>query len=177
MAVDDERLIRRIKSGDTNALDELIQKYYNDIYTYCYRKLGNQQNAQDVAQEVFLHFCRDFDTYTQMGKCKNYLYVIAHNLCINAVQKKVPIPLEDVEKEGSFGIDIPAERFETADSVQTALNKLPQAQKEVILLRFYHDLKLQEIAQIMNSRLSVTKYRLGQGLKTLSKLLSKEDWL
>ena len=175
--MDDERLIKRIKSGDTDALDELIQKYYNDIYTYCYRRLGKQQDAQDITQEVFLHFCRDFDTYTQMGKCKNYLYAIAHNLCINTAQKKIPIPLEAVEKKGSSGKDNPAVRLEAIDSVQAALNELPQAQKEVILLRFYHDLKLQEIAQIMNSRLSVTKYRLGQGLKTLSKLLSKEDWL
>lgn len=175
--MDDEKLIWRIKSGDPDALDVLIQKYYNDIYTYCYRRLENQQDAQDIAQEVFLHFCRDFDAYTQRGKCKNYLYVIAHNLCINTMRQKTPIPLEDIESEDSSDVKIPAERFEATDSVQAALNQLPQAQKEVILLRFYHDLKLREIAQIMNSRLSVTKYRLGQGLKTLSKLLSKEDWL
>jgi RNA polymerase sigma-70 factor (ECF subfamily) len=177
VAVDDENLIRRIKSGDTEALDALIQKHYDDIYTYCYRRLGNQHDAQDVTQDVFLHFCRNFDTYTQIGKCKNYLYAIAHNLCINTTQKKIPIPLEDAERESSFGNNIPAERFEAADSVQVALNELPQEQKEVILLRFYHDLKLKEIAQIMNSRLSVTKYRLSRGLETLSKLLSKEDWL
>lgn len=177
VAVDDEKLIWRIKSGDTDALDILIQKHYDDIYTYCYRRLGNRHDAQDVTQDVFLHFCRDFDAYTQMGKCKNYLYVIAHNLCINTMQKKTPIPLEDVEKEMSLSTDVSAEKFETTDSVQAALDDLPQEQKEVIMLRFYHDLKLKEIAQIMNSRLSATKYRLGQGLKTLSKLLSKEDWL
>ena len=175
--MDDEKLIWRLKSGDADALDVLIQKYYNDIYTYCYRRLGNQHDAQDVTQDVFLHFCRDFDTYTQIGKCKNYLYVIAHNLCINTMQKKAPIPLKDVEREMSLGTDVSAEKFETTDAVQAALDELPQEQKEVIMLRYYHDLKLKEIAQIMNSRLSATKYRLSQGLKTLSKLLSKEDWL
>ncbi len=119
----------------------------------------------------------NFDAYTQMGKCKNYLYVIAHNLCINTMQKKKPISLEDVEREMSSRVDISAEKFEATDFVQAALDELPKKQKEVIVLRFYHDLKLREIAQIMNSRLSATKYRLGQGLKTLSKLLSKEDWL
>lgn len=175
--MDDEKLILRIKSGDTDALDTLIQKHYDDIYTYCYRRLGNQLDAQDVTQDVFLHFCRDFDAYTNMGKCKNYLYVIAHNLCINTMQKKKPISLEDAKEEMSSGIGIPAERFEEAGPVQAALKKLPQEQKEVVILRFYHDLKLREIAQITNSRLSTTKYRLGQGLKTLSKLLSKEDRL
>lgn len=177
VAVDDEKLIRRIKSGDTDALDILIQKHYDDIYTYCYRRLENQHDAQDVTQDVFLHFCRDFDAYTQIGKCKNYLYVIAHNLCVNTMQKKKPIPLEDIPREILTSTDGSAEKFETTDSVQAALDELPQEQKEVIMLRFYHGLKLREIAQIMNSKLSATKYRLSHGLKTLSKLLSKEDWL
>lgn len=61
--VDDEKLIRRIKSGDPDALEELIRKYYNDIYTYCYRKMGRKGDAEDITQEVFLHFCRNFDSY------------------------------------------------------------------------------------------------------------------
>lgn len=175
--MDDGKLIRRIKSGETEALDVLITQYYNDIYTYCYRRLGNKHDAQDVTQEVFLHFCWNFDNYTQKGKCKNYLYVIAHNLYINVLQKKTPIPLEDIEKEGLSSNDVAVDKFEEANSIKIALNKLPEEQKEAILLRFYHDFRLKDIAQIMNSGLSVTKYRLSQGLKTLSKLLSKEDWL
>lgn len=175
--MNDEKLIRQIKSGDTDALNALIQQHYDDVYTYCYRRLGNRHDAQDVTQDVFFHFCRNFDAYSQTGKLKNYLYVIAHNLCINAMQKNAPISVEDVEEKMSSNDDASEEKIETDDSVQAALNELPQDQKEVIILRFYHDLKLREIAQIMNSRLSATKYRLGQGLKTLSKLLSKEDWL
>ncbi len=177
MTVDDEKLIRRIKSGDTEALDILIQKYYNDIYTYCYRRLGHKYDAQDITQEVFLHFCRNFDSYTHKGKCKNYLYVIAHNLCVNAIQKKTPITLDDVGEGSLSSNDVAVDRFEAADSIKTALNTLQEEQKEVILLRFYHDLKLKDIAQIMNCGLSITKYRLGKGLKALSKLLAREDWI
>ena len=174
--MDDETLIRKIKSGDTGALDILVRKYYGDIDTYCYRRLGSQYDAQDVTQEVFLHFCRNFDSYSQRGKCKNYLYVIAHNLCTNALRKKMPVPMEHVERESPSAQGVSAEQLETADSVQAALNDLPEEQKEVILLRFYHDFKLKEIARIMDSGLSVTKYRLSQGLKALSRLLPKEDW-
>ncbi len=176
-AVNDDKLIRMIKSGNMEALDALIQKHYDGIYTYCYRKMGNRHDAQDITQEVFLHFCRNFNAYTQMGKCRNYLYTIAHNLCINTAQKKIPIPSEDIERGNPAIPDVPAERFEAAEAIRTALNELPEEQKEVILLRFYHDLKLKEIAGIMNSKLSVTKYRLSQAIKTLSKLLSKEDLL
>lgn len=175
--MDDAILIRRIKSGDAGALDLLIQKYYNDIYSYCYRRLGQAYNAQDITQEVFLHFCRNFDSYTHKGKCRNYLYVIAHNTCINAMKKKIPIPQEKVPHECASGDEATIDCFETGDMIKTALNQLPGDQKEVILLRFYHDLKLKEIAKIMDAGLSVTKYRLSQGLKTLEKLLSKEDWI
>lgn len=67
--------------------------------------------------------------------------------------------------------------METTDCIQNAMNWLPKEQKEVILLRYYHDFKLKDIAKMMGSSLSVTKYRLYRGLKTLSNLLSKEDWL
>lgn len=175
--MDDEKLIRRIRSGDTGALDELIRKYYNDIYTYCYRRLGRKSDAEDVTQEVFLHFCRNFDSYSHRGKCKGFLFAIAHNLCVNAARRKVPLSLEETEAESLSCRDGAEERVETAESVRAALNALPEEQKEAVLLRFYHDLKVKEIARIMDSGLSVTKYRLYQGVKTLSRLLSKEDWL
>jgi RNA polymerase sigma factor (sigma-70 family) len=173
--VEDEALIQRIKSGDTTALEQLIQKYYGYVYAYCYRRLGHQDDAQDITQEVFLHFCRNFDSYVQRSKVKTYLYTISHNMCINAMQMKKPLSLEDVETENFTYKNAMENQIEATDSVKLALNELPDEQKEVILLRFYHDLKLKEIAQIMSSGLSVTKYRLHQGLKTLEKLLPKED--
>ena len=175
--MEDGALIQRIKSGDIDSLERLIQKYYGDVYAYCYRKLGHQGDAQDVTQEVFLHFCRNFENYVQRSKVKTYLYTIAHNLCINAMRVKKPLSLEDVKIESFTCKNVKENQFETADSIQAALNELPEEQKEVILLRFYHDFKLREIAQITGSGLSVTKYRLSRGLKTLSKLLSREDWL
>ena len=126
---------------------------------------------------LFLHFCRHFESYVQRGKVKTYLYTIAHNLCVNAMRVKKPLPLEDVKMENFTRQSGMEKRWETTDSVQAALNRLPEEQREVILLRFYQDLKLKEIAQVMSSGLSVTKYRLSQGLKTLSRLLSREDWL
>lgn len=174
---DDGKLIRKMKSGDADALDTLIPKYYNAVYAYCFRRLGKKQDAQDITQDVFLRFCRNFDSYAQRGKCRNYLFVIAHNLCINALQKKLPVLLEDVERVGLSGDHRLIGQWEEDNSIQAAMARLPEEQKEVILLRFYHDFKLKEIAQIINSGLSVTKYRLRQGLKTLSGLLSREDWL
>lgn len=171
--MEDENLIQRIKAGDADAMNQLIQKYYGTVYAYCYRKLGNRDDAQDITQETFLHFCRYFDSYAQKGKVINYLYTIAHNLYVSMVRRNTPDHLEETEK-GASSDDV--DQFEVADSVKTALTGLPDEQRDVILLRFYHDLKLKEIAKITGSGLSVTKYRLSQGVKAIKKLL-KEDWL
>ncbi len=170
-------MFQKVKSGDLDSLGQLIQKYYGDVYAYCYRRLGRKDDAEDITQEVFLHFCRNFNSFVQKGKCRNYLFVIARNLCINEKKKKSPVPLDDIEETGDSGKNSLAEHMEAADYIQKALRLLPKEQKEVILLRYYHGFKLKDIAQIMNSGLSVTKYRLYRGLKTLSNLLSKEDWL
>ena len=173
--MEDEALIQRIKSGDIDSLDQLIEKYYDYVYAYCYRRLGHKDDAQDVTQEVFLHFCRNFESYMQKSKVKTYLYTIAHNLCINAMQIKKPLFLEDVEMKNPICEGVMENQFEMTDFVQAALNRLPEEQKEVVLLRFCQDLKLKEIARLMDAGLSVTRYRLYQGLKTLNNLLSKED--
>ncbi len=171
--MEDENLIQRIKVGDADAMNQLIQKYYDTVYAYCYRKLGNRDDAQDITQETFLHFCRNFDSYAQKGKVKNYLYTIAHNLYVSMLRRNTPAHLEEPEKSASSDN---VDQFEAADSIKTALTELPDEQRDVILLRFYHDLKLKDIAQITGSGLSVTKYRLSQGVKAIKKLL-KEDWI
>lgn len=170
--MDDENLIQRIKAGDADAMDQLVQKYYGMVYAYCYRKLGNRDDAQDITQETFLHFCRNFDSYTQKGKVKNYLYTIAHNLYISMMRKNTPAHFEEREKE-AFRDDV--DQFEVVDSIKKALSELPNEQREVILLRFYQDLKMKDIARITGSGLSVTKYRLNQGIKAIKKHL-KGDW-
>lgn len=171
--MDDENLIQRIKAGDADAMDQLIQKYYGMVYAYCYRKLGNRNDALDITQETFLHFCRNFDSYAQRGKVKNYLYTIAHNLYVSMLRKGTPIHLEEVKKEVPSN-NVETEHFEVVDSIKRALSELPNEQRDVILLRFYQDLKIKDIARITGSGLSVTKYRLSQGVKAIKKLM-KED--
>lgn len=165
-------MIRKIKNGEIELLDDLIEKYYEDIYSYCYRRLHNKDMAQDATQEVFLKFCKSINTYNHVGKCKNYLYIIARNLCINLLKKPECLHLEDIDKAESDSSKIIVNK----NYIEDKLNKLPESQKEVIILRFYNDLKIKDIAKITNTNISTAKYRLFQGLKTLKNLFSKEDW-
>ena len=84
-ALEDYLLIRKIKDGDTDAFEQLTRKYYGHIFAYCYRRLGNQQDAEDAVQEIFLKLVKEAYKYQYTGKFQNYLYTIAGNCCTSLV--------------------------------------------------------------------------------------------
>lgn len=110
----------------------------------------------------------------KIGKFQNYLLTIAVNSCNNYFKKAKPVyvgleVMEDVE-----GTDNSLEGMEQRElkaAVQSAISTLPDFQKEVIILRFYHDLKIREIAEITNASVPTVKSRLQQGIKKLERYL------
>ncbi|NMS89347.1 RNA polymerase sigma factor [Clostridioides difficile] len=162
--VNDARIISKIKAGEKELFDTLIKKYYDSIYCYCYRHVDNQMTAQDLTQDVFITVIKNISDYKHYGKFENYLYVIAKNKCKDLWKKKQPIYLESLDKEISKQelVDVENKIF-----VKEALIKLPETEFEVIILRYYHDLKFKDIAKIMDSSVSVTKYRMNRALKKL----------
>ena len=83
----DSDLIKRIKQGETELLDVLIESHYDGIYRFCYYKLGDREAAYDCAQETFLHLLRYMDTYVEQKRFKAYLYRIAGNVCMDWFRK------------------------------------------------------------------------------------------
>ncbi len=143
--------------------DTLIKKYYDSIYCYCYRHVDNKMTAQDLTQDVFVTVIKNIGNYKHYGKFENYLYVIAKT-SVRILEEKQPIYLESLDKEISNQelSDIENKMF-----IKEALTKLPEVEFEVIILRYYHDLKFKDIAKIMESSVSVTKYRMSRALKKL----------
>ena len=169
----DSELIKKIKQGETELLDVLIEGHYDGIYRFCYYKTGDREAAYDCAQETFLHLLRYLDTYVEQKKFKAYLYRIAGNECTdwfrkNSVQFAGEELLETIAKE-----DGELKRLELSDEVFRALQVLSQAQKDVIMLHFFYDFKLREIAQIINVPMSTVKSRLKQGMDKLKAYMER----
>ena len=136
-------MIKKIQAGDTEAFDILVRKYYSVIYQFCYRRLnGDTDTAADITQDVFLKLLENIHTVRMLGKFQNYLLTIAANTCNNYFKKAKP--------------------------TYTDLNAY---QKEVIILRFYHNLKIREIAKITKSNIPTVKSRLRQGLQKIERYL------
>jgi RNA polymerase sigma-70 factor (ECF subfamily) len=150
-------LIKKIQAGDTEAFDILVRKYYCSIYQFCYRRLnGDAATAEDITQDVFLKLLENIHKVRMLGKFQNYLLTIAANTCNNHYKKAKPIytglnTLEIADDSGSSLEKVV--QTENQAAVQHAINRLPDYQKEAIILRFYYDLKIREIAAISKVKL------------------------
>lgn len=161
----DTKVIQEIKDGKIYLFDNLIKKYYEKVYYYCYRHLDNMQAAQDLTQEVFMKVIKNIGNYKHYGKFENYLYVIAGNECKDFYKKESKYILKEVEEYSS---EEEISKLENKIIVQEALDKLSKKEREIIILRFYQDLKIKDIAKIMNAGVSITKYRLKKAMNIIS---------
>ncbi|MBU5675067.1 RNA polymerase sigma factor [Alkaliphilus sp. MSJ-5] len=94
--IEDILLILKARSGNKNALNTLINKYYDNIYSYIVRKIGNEQIAADLTQDVFLKLVRNIHRYQVTGKFSNFLFTIAVNTCNDYFRKK-KVDYEDID--------------------------------------------------------------------------------
>ena len=167
----DKELIQKVHSGQKEALNLIIGKYYDEIYRFCVYLTGNMTDSYDITQEVFLKFIRYVDTY-RYKNLKGYLLTIARNLCCDYFrQKKDTAPLEDAPESG--GEDTGLAALESGMAFRQALQRLTLEQREVIILRVYEELKFQEIAKLLGCNLSTVKSRYRLGIRKLSELLDR----
>lgn len=180
MIIKDYLLIRRIQKGDPDALETLVRKHYQNVYHFCVRRCnGDLTLASDMTQDTFLKLIENIQKYKRTGKFVNYLLTIAVNTCKNHFSKKRPDVMEmEFFSSKTNDINVLEEVIlqEEAERIQQALDLLPDMQKEVVILRFYHDRKLKDIAAITGVSLSTAKSRLLQGLEKLKRYLKEEDY-
>jgi len=178
----DEDLVARSKTGDTESFNQLVKRWERPIFALAYRTLGREQDARDVTQETFLRAFRALGGFKGDAKFSSWLYRIALNLCRDWMRKDrrtpvVAVPegveMEQLAAEGgpSETVEDLAARAELSGIVRTAMEKLPAEQRESIILKEYHGLTFQEIADLMKCPLSTVKTRVYQGLSTLRKEL------
>lgn len=169
----DKELIRKVHNGSKEALNTIIDHYYNDIYRFCLYLTGQETDSYDITQEVFLRFIKYFDSY-QHRNLKGYLLIIARNLCRDYYHHKddcfciddaVCLSVEDGRLAG----------VEDAMLLFHALQDLPVNQREVIIMRVYEGLRFHEIARITGCTLSTAKSRYRLGIRNLRKRLEDED--
>jgi RNA polymerase sigma-70 factor, ECF subfamily len=179
----DEELVAKSISGDTDSFNELILRWERPIYALAYRQIGREEDARDVCQETFLRAYRALGGFRGQAKFSSWLYRIALNLCRDWVRRERRAhfvqPPEDAEltdlaaeQEPSESIEDLVVRHDLALAVERAMKKLPEEQRMAIVLKEYHGLTFQEIADLIGCPLSTVKTRLYQGLTVLRRELA-----
>lgn len=178
---EDQELIKEILNGSQAAMEVLTRKYYKPIYAFVYRKVGDRELAYDFTQEIFIKMMQRLDSFSNKGSFQSWLYSIAVNHCRDYWRsleyKNTSKQAELVETIKSEGNAVPYifERKETREQVKKAINSLPDIQREAVILKYYHDMKMQEIADVTNANLSTVKSRLKQGLGKLAAILERGE--
>lgn len=177
----DERLIRRMRKGDDSAIEEFVRKYYPAILAYCGKRLGSADLAEDMTQETFLRFFRNFAAYQHFGKTLNYLFTIAGNLCKDGYGKHyahTEISLDemdllmDSDRNRALSYDPFPGMTEKLD-IERALSQMPEDYRKALILYYIQELKQNEIAAILGVRCHVVKYRIRKGKRLLQKIMEE----
>ncbi len=138
-----------------------LEEQYDKIYRFCYYRTLNRETAEDLTQETFLKFLKS--DYQERGIGIRYLYAIARNLCIEEARRKKQDPLpEDLSDEGKGADDI-VEQIR----VRQALMKLPDEDRDLIIMRFVNEESITDICKLMG----MSRFALYRKLKSLQRKL------
>ncbi|MBI2849650.1 MAG: sigma-70 family RNA polymerase sigma factor [Chloroflexi bacterium] len=179
---DEEALVQKAKQRDQKAFAQLYEGYFDKIYRYIVIKIGNQAEAEDMTQQVFLNALQSISSYKWQGvPFSAWLYRIAHNQVVDYLRKKSkrPAAIEDdtANIRDSKRHSDPQEMTELnldIEQLAAATQKLTEAQREVISLRFSSDLSTAEVAKIMGRSQGAIKALQHSAILALRKALVVE---
>ncbi|MFZ3069504.1 MAG: RNA polymerase sigma factor [Anaerolineaceae bacterium] len=190
--MNDEEIFQQALGGSQPALEELVARYYGQLRAYFYRLVnGNLPDAEDLVQETFLRILH------YKGKAPHtfrpWIYTVAHNLAYDFFRSAhykrelVGINADPIEDEADYLFLPQADAADhvleaklleqvSADAIYKNLYRLPMIQREVIIMRFYGEMKLEEIAVITGCPVGTVKSRLCRGLKMYKRILEEVEY-
>ena len=182
----DEELVDRSRGGVLDSFNQLVLRWERPIYALAYRVIGREEDARDVAQETFLRAFRALSGFKGQAKFSSWLYRITLNLCRDWIRRERRTPIAQTpegvdlielagEEVGTETVEQLVSRKELGRAVAKAMALLPEEQRTAIILKEYHGLTFQEIADLLDCPLSTVKTRLYQGLTVLRRQLQQTD--
>jgi len=182
----DEDLMRLTQRGNGDAFSILFQRHAPRIAGYLRRVVGDVEDVEGLAQEVFVRALRFAATYRYPSRFSTWLFTIARNLAINNARSRQRSPIRNVGDWSSNAACPPgpaagARALDDVDNqeevarVLAAMEVLPAAQREVIVLRLFQDLTYAQIGQLMGTSAVTLRSRMFHGLRRLASLVSASE--
>ena len=149
----DEELMLSAAGGDMEAFGELVLRHQDRAWRTAYHYVANRADAEELAQEAFLRILGAAASYRPSARFTTYLYRVVANLCLDHRRKKRPDRQGDLSRRASSlpSPDAQMEAREREETVRRALDRLPDRQRMAVVLRYYEELPLREIAATMDA--------------------------
>lgn len=182
----DHELIHLFIDGDGSALEALVLRHKDKLYTSILFLMKDKYLAEDIFQDVLIKIIDTFRSgrYTEEGKFLPWAMRIAHNLCVDHFRKVKRTPViktgddRDIFEVINFteeGADVKMMKRQSHDRVRRMLDLLPEDQREVIILRHYAELSFKEIASLTNCSINTALGRMRYGLINLRKMMVEKN--
>lgn len=177
----DTQLVENFRKGDIQAFNKLVERWQHRIHRVAYRYFASHDEAREITQKTFIRAYKKLNTLEEADKFPSWIYRIANNLCLDETKRagrRRSAPLESVKNElltKSVATDPERslEKSELGKILQMALNRLPEEQRIVVILKEYEDLKFREIAEILEAPENTVKSRMYYGLKKLKEIFDQ----
>ena len=182
LTLTDEELVARCKRelpGNTSSYEELVRRHMNRVYSIVYRVVNNREEAEDIAQEVFVKVFHNIKKFEQQAAFSSWLYRIATNSALDALDKtrrqtKNVVPLSKPTGTTDAGESDPLQQQaapttspedkaiqnELRECINKVLKQLGREQARLLVMRDFDDLSYNEIAQALEAGLSAVKMRI-----------------
>lgn len=186
MILTDEELVEDVKKGNIDAFEDIVKKYENKVYGIVFHMMKNQNEVEDLAQEVFLKVYKNLDRFKGDSSLYTWIYKITVNLCLDELKKRKNIIYLDEKisvEDGEIDKELPSnersqeelyEDKELKENLHRCINKLPDKQKMMIVLRDIKGFSYDEIAKITNNKIGTVKSQINRARLKLKELLDKE---
>jgi RNA polymerase sigma-70 factor (ECF subfamily) len=182
---EDLDLVLRSKKGEISAFGELVERYQSLVINFCYKMLGNREDAEDIAQETFLRAFAAIGRFQPRAKFSTWLLTIAKNLALNLIRSErrrlKGVDLVGSSEDAQQAVDLAASdnpgpdrvamQEERAQYVRRALKELSDTHRTIIVLRDFEGVTYEEIARIMGCRKGTVKSRLSRAREHLKQIL------
>jgi RNA polymerase sigma-70 factor (ECF subfamily) len=178
-AVPDDALVARCRAGSDEAFEALVGRYAEAVYRTLYLMARDRLLAEDLTQETFLHAWRGLAGFRSGSALRPWLLRIAVNRLISHHRRKLLriVPLAWTDRHTASNAPAPealAEASEISDALRDAIARLPEDQRYALVLRYYADLSIHEIASVTGWRQGTVKSRLHRAIEKLRALLEPE---
>ncbi|MFO7952021.1 MAG: RNA polymerase sigma factor [Bacillota bacterium] len=175
-----EELKHLVKQGDNDSRRRLFEAYYRKTYAVAYNILRSRENAEDITQDAFIKAFQNINQLKDGSKFGAWMAVIASNLARNYLKREKKVLYTDEEavtsgaSEANYTEDAALRTLDT-ERVREAIKKLPPEQYQLIVLQYYYDLRVEDIASMLKLRIGTVKSRLHRARNRLAQDLELMD--